>query len=201
MRTRTTAALAVFLLTTLTACGTEPTPDKPASAPQPSTGEMTEQAPSPSTSTPQSPLPLGEAWKWEGLAIDGVTRTKGSTVALSYTQPVVGFRPPGKELGVSGKAVWARIEVKVCNEEGGNIHVTQSAWSLAYEDGAQAEVTGLHGGDFPKPEFPMNEKLVKPGKCVRGGIMFPTEPDQRPERIVYHPDSIDEPIEWAVPTK
>ncbi|KUH39037.1 hypothetical protein ATE80_09500 [Streptomyces kanasensis] len=107
--------------------------------------------------------------------------------------------PPGEGLGVSNKAVWARIEVKVCNDEGGSINVTQFPWSLAYADGAQVEVTGLHGGNFPKPEFPTNDKPVKPGNCVRGGIMFPVEPDQRPERIVYHPDSIEEPIEWAVP--
>lgn len=44
MHTRTTAAtVAVLLLATLTACGTEPTPDKPAAAASPST--MTSTAP------------------------------------------------------------------------------------------------------------------------------------------------------------
>ncbi|MGW1799001.1 DUF4352 domain-containing protein [Streptomyces sp. NPDC001984] len=126
-----------------------------------------------------------------------VRDSDGTTVkatVLAYTQPEKGPAPPDKELG--GDA-WATAEVKVCNVQG-DISVSQFPWSLSYPDDTRIEVTGLNGGDLPKPEFPTDDVAVKPGDCLRGKIPFPVPSSKRPDRIVYAPDG-SEPVEWAVP--
>ncbi|MBT2511452.1 hypothetical protein J7I98_37770 [Streptomyces sp. ISL-98] len=69
------------------------------------------------------------------------------------------------------------------------------------EDGRRVEVTGLNGGDMPKPEFPTDGVSVKAGDCVRGKVPYAVPGDKWPERIVYAPQSLDEPLEWLVPAK
>ncbi len=59
----------------------------------------------------------------------------------------------------------------------------------------------MNGGDFPKPEFPTDDATVKVGDCIRGKISIPVPPDSRPERIVYAPEGLDEPVEWTVPKR
>ncbi|MDA5284439.1 DUF4352 domain-containing protein [Streptomyces sp. Isolate_45] len=123
--------------------------------------------------------------------------SKVSAVLLAYTQPVAGPRPPDPV--TQGGDVWATAEVKVCNTGGENFSVSQFPWSLAYEDGTRIKVTGLNGGDMPKPEFPSGDEVVKQGDCVRGKIPYPVPGDKRPARVVYAPQGLDEPIDWSVP--
>ncbi|MEU2393537.1 hypothetical protein [Streptomyces sp. NPDC007369] len=118
---------------------------------------------------------------------------------MSYQQPVKGINPPGEGLGVED-AVWATVEVKVCNAQGPDISVDQQPWSLAFPDGARIQVTGLNGGDLPKPEFPTMPTVVRAGDCLRGKIPFPVPKDQRPSKIIYAPLSAPSPTEWAVPS-
>jgi len=54
-------------------------------------------------------------------------------------------------------------------------------------------------GDFPKPEYPY-DATVKAGDCVRGKTVFAVPGKQRPERVLYTPEALPEPAEWAVPT-
>ncbi|WP_433398755.1 DUF4352 domain-containing protein [Streptomyces sp. CA-146814] len=119
-----------------------------------------------------------------------------SATVIAYSQPVKGPQAPTEDLGGD---VWATAEVKVCNVEGETFTVSQFPWSLAYGDGTRVEVSGLNGGDLPKPEFPTNDVSVKPDRCVRGKIPFPVRSDARPQYIVYAPDALDEPLEWTVP--
>ncbi|MFF1627437.1 DUF4352 domain-containing protein [Streptomyces sp. NPDC058272] len=116
--------------------------------------------------------------------------------ALEYQQPYK--RPqPQKPEAFQGGDIWATVRIKFCNVEGPNINVSQSPWTLAYEDGSSIETTGSTGGDMPKPEFPM-AKAVKAGRCAAGLVAFPVPSSKWPERVVYGPDGID-PIEWATP--
>lgn len=68
---------------------------------------------------------------------------------------------------------------------------------MVYEDGTRIEVTGNSGGDFPRPEFP-KDAAVRPDDRARGRIMFPVPKGERPERVIYAPDTGDE-AEWTVP--
>ncbi|MGP4008162.1 DUF4352 domain-containing protein [Streptomyces sp. 4N124] len=115
--------------------------------------------------------------------------------AVEYQQPHKGPQPQ-KPFDFQGGDIWATINVKVCNIEG-DIEVSQLPWSLAYEDGTSIDATGSTGGDMPKPEFPM-DKRVLPGRCAAGLISFPVDSKKRPERVVYEPEGSD-PTEWAVP--
>lgn len=186
MRTRTVIA-AALLLAAATACS---------SSGEPKTIRVT--VTQTVTTTPgaadaakvdNGPLKIGAA----ATVRDSDGTTVKATV-LAYTQPEKDPQPPGKELG--GDA-WATAEVKVCNVQG-DISVSQFPWSLSYPDDTRIEVTGLNGGDLPKPEFPTDDVDVKPGDCLRGKIPFPVPSSKRPDRIVYAPDGSD-PVEWVVP--
>ncbi|MFF9023931.1 DUF4352 domain-containing protein [Streptomyces eurythermus] len=115
--------------------------------------------------------------------------------ALEYQQPYQGPQPQKPDASQGGD-IWATAEIKICNISGPDINVSQTPWSLDYEDGTSIETTGLSGGDMPKPEFPM-DKPVKAGRCAAGLIAYPVPSNKRPERIVYAPEGT-EPIEWAV---
>ena len=147
---------------------------------------------SPSPARAKKRFAVGEVAEFD----DGTSKV--SAVLLAYTQPVAGPRPPDPV--TQGGDVWATAEVKVCNTGGENFSVSQFPWSLAYEDGTRIKVTGLNGGDMPKPEFPTGDEVVKQGDCVRGKIPYPVPGDKRPARVVYAPQGLEEPIDWAVPT-
>ncbi|MEU5133425.1 DUF4352 domain-containing protein [Streptomyces californicus] len=193
MRTRTTtAALIAAGLLVLTACGSEPektTVTKSDAKPEP--------APTTASPTPepeqQTTFDVGDT----ADITDAPNNVKFTATVINYTQPVKGPQPPSSELGGD---VWATVEVKICNVKGDTFTVSQFPWSLDYEDGTRIEATGLSGGDMPKPEFP-NDAMVKADRCVRGKIPFPVPGDQRPVRILYGPESVDEPVEWTVPAK
>ncbi|MYR36377.1 DUF4352 domain-containing protein [Streptomyces sp. SID4944] len=194
MRTRTTitaVALAAALLT-LTGCSSEP---------EKATVTKSDATPEPSPTTP-SPTPEPEQQTTFDIGDtadinDAPNNVTFNATVIAYTQPVQGPQPPTSELGGD---VWATVEAKVCNVKGETISVSQFPWSLDYEGGTRIQATGLSGGDMPKPEFP-NDVMVKTDRCVRGKIPFPVPSGQRPARIVYAPDALDEPLEWDVPAK
>ncbi|MFD3657018.1 DUF4352 domain-containing protein [Streptomyces sp. NPDC058620] len=193
MRTRTiTAALVTAGLLALTGCSSEP---EPASV----TKSDAKPDPTPTTVSP-TPEPKQQTTFDVGDTADindAPNNVTFSATVIAYAQPVKGPQPPSDELGGD---VWATAEVKVCNVKGETISVSQFPWSLDYEDGTRIKATGLGGGDLPKPEFP-NDVMVKVDRCVRGKIPFPVPSDQRPARIVYAPESMDEPLEWTVPAQ
>ncbi|MGW1158441.1 DUF4352 domain-containing protein [Streptomyces sp. NPDC002513] len=115
---------------------------------------------------------------------------------VEYQQPYKGPQPQKPE-DFQGGDIWATANVKVCNINGANISVDQTAWSLAYADGTSIEITGNTGGDMPKPEYPMG-KTIQPGRCAAGLIAFPVPSKKRPERLVYEPEGAS-PTEWAIP--
>ncbi|MFI6208892.1 DUF4352 domain-containing protein [Streptomyces sp. NPDC051041] len=92
---------------------------------------------------------------------------------------------------------WATLEVKVCNKGSKPIETTPFVWSLAYPDGARVEPAGTTAGDLPQPLYPMNAK-VGSGDCVRGNIAFQVSKEGRPERVLYSPGMLDEPVEWQI---
>ncbi|WP_228182546.1 DUF4352 domain-containing protein [Streptomyces anulatus] len=185
------AAAGAALLLALTGCGSgtedvsvtksdakpEPTPTTPSSTPE---------------ADSQTTFTIGETADID----DEPNNISYSATVIAYSQPVKGPQAPSEDLGGD---VWATAEVKVCNVEGDTFTVSQFPWSLAYEDGTRVEVSGLNGGDLPKPEFPTNDVSVKPDRCVRGKIPFPVQSDIKPQYIVYAPDALGEPLEWTVP--
>jgi hypothetical protein len=173
------AAAAVLLLAACTS--NQPRSDKPGPS---------------RTPTADKPLALGTPWRWKFSDPD----VAGTTSVLAYTQPVTGLEAPGKRPGLED-GVWATAEVKVCNAGGYNISASRFPWSLAYSDGTRVQVTTLGGGDMPKPEYPLDETVIKGGDCLRGKIPFVVPGSGWPERVVYTPAGAAEPKEWAVPAR
>ncbi|GLV88361.1 hypothetical protein Slala03_80500 [Streptomyces lavendulae subsp. lavendulae] len=148
-------------------------------------------APAPAPTRAKTRFAVGEVAEFAEVS------AKFTVVVLAYSQPVEGPQPPDR--ATLGGDVWATVEVKVCNTEGKTFAVSQFPWSLAYEDGMRIKVTGLNGGDLPKPEFPTVGEAVRQGDCVRGKIPYPVPGDKRPARIVYAPEALQEPLDWVVP--
>jgi hypothetical protein len=200
MRSRTiTAASAATLLLALTACGGEPGNAKSSASPESS---PTKPAPSTASTTP-SPSPtdgklaIGQSHRWNGLALDETTATTGTTTVLSYSHDV---RVPGWPADAldADEPLWVAVEIKVCNDKGGTVAVSQTPWSLGFPDDSRVESSFLEGPGLPKPEYPTAETKVKVGDCLRGKIPFVIERAQRPDRIIYETLGPD-PVEWAVP--
>lgn len=196
MRTHAAVLAAAVLCLPLAACSSDSADAKPGKTATTNSPKSTK----PSPTQPAGPMAIGDAWEWKGTNSEGET-SAGATTVLSYTQPIPGIEPPGEGLGLEKGSVWAQVEVKVCLRRGASITASQFPWSLKFADGSRAEVTGLNGGDFPKPEFPTNDTVIKVGDCLRGKIPIPVPKGKRPEAIVYTPAASDEPLEWTVPAK
>ncbi|MFD9464366.1 DUF4352 domain-containing protein [Streptomyces sp. NPDC060027] len=142
---------------------------------------------SPSPTPSQETLKIGDTAKVE-------------SADTQFTAAVLAYRDKGitgvPEMLSSGQK-WAALEVKVCNTGTDGFGVTPTVWSLAYADGARIEAAGMNAGELPQPLYPMEAK-VKAGDCVRGNIAFQVPKQGRPERVLYSPDTLDEPAEWQV---
>lgn len=193
MHPRTTAVLlATAGLLALTGCSSS-SHDK---TPPATTAAATTPAAPAATSSAPTTYQLGQPYHWS----DAGTSDTGTTTVLAYKQPVHTANEPGPDLGVPPGSAWGRIDIRVCLTSGDPIHVTQEPWHVQFKDGSQADVTGLFGGDMPKPEFPQDRTLTA-GQCARGGIMFPIPKGQRPVEVAYSPESIPTPTYWTIPAK
>ncbi|PWG08260.1 DUF4352 domain-containing protein [Streptomyces sp. V2] len=121
---------------------------------------------------------------------------KATSTVLGYEQGFKAQASAAEETGAPGY-VWAALEIKVCVLSDG-MRVTRFPWVLAYADGARVEPSGTTYGDFPKPEYPIDTQ-VKKGDCVRGKIAYAVPGDQRPAKVIYAPEGLPEPVEWAMP--
>jgi hypothetical protein len=193
MRTCATAFGLLAASAFLAACGSSSSDPKVVSSPSVITPSAT--LPTPTPSPTATVLTAGQSWAWSNDS-----GASGTTTVLGYEQPVLQSDPPGTELGVPSGSQWGRLDIKVCETAGPSIGVSQEPWHLQFADGSQADVTGLNGGDFPKPELPP-DGTVQPGSCARGGIMFPIPKGQRPRQAVYSPESNPEPVYWVIVKK
>ncbi|MFF7524587.1 DUF4352 domain-containing protein [Streptomyces pseudovenezuelae] len=150
-------------------------------------------ASAPASSTPK-PFAFGVSWTLNN--IDPAKPFEGSLTVLSYKQGFASVGSASQEAGEPGY-VWAYAELKLCGTKGSYTDNT-SSWTLYYRDGSRINPSGTTYGDFPKPEFPF-EVTVTAGKCARGKLAFTVPSTKRPESVLYKPEGLDEPREWAVP--
>ncbi|MET8826080.1 DUF4352 domain-containing protein [Streptomyces sp. NPDC004610] len=142
--------------------------------------------PSAEPSPPAEPLKLGDT-------ADITTDITFSAAALSYKDKSIKGIPDFLSAGQK----WAALEVKVCNTGSAPFETSTYTWSLAYADGARVESAGMNAGELPQPVYPMDAK-VGADDCVRGHIAFQVPEEGRPERVLYSPAGLDEPVEWQV---
>lgn len=180
-RTAITAAAALAALL-LTGCATTST-DEPDAKPK-------------TTTTKPSPPPTPKTLTLGDIANINIG-DKLTATALAFKDEGINGGPGLLHTGQK----WAIVEAKVCNKGTKAIVISAFVWSLAYADGARVEPTHVSGGELPPPLYPM-EAQVRGDDCVRGNITFEVPKDGgRPERVLYSPGGLDEPVEWAVPAK
>jgi hypothetical protein len=183
--TTATVAACLLLASIATACSSSDDP-------KPTVAKASDTPPASSTPTP-TPSPSQEQLKVGDTA-------KINAADAKFTAAVLGYKDDGikgvPEMLSSGQK-WAALQVKVCNTGTDGFGVSPLVWSLAYTDGARIEAAGMNAGELPQPLYPMDAE-VKVGDCVRGWIAFQVPVEGRPERVLYSPDTLDEPVEWLV---
>jgi hypothetical protein len=114
------------------------------------------------------------------------------TTVLAYKQPVAVNAPnpgaPNTEWGAADVRVCARIET---------ITVSESSWAITYADGGVIEPSNRKYVYFPEPEYPIVDRPVEAGRCVRGWIVFPALKGKRPAAVEYAPDGFV-PVVWLI---
>lgn len=151
-------------------------------------------AASPSTPTP-SPTGGGQAAHRLGERVVSVDGTVDMTV-FAYKQPVAKSAPPPD--GEKGY-VWGAAEVRVCVRQPSDppVGVSEGPWSVVYTDGAIVEPSSSKYDSFPRPEYPVvGDRIIRPGRCVRGWIVFPVPAGKRPSLVEYAPESEPLPMSW-----
>ncbi|MEU0428507.1 DUF4352 domain-containing protein [Streptomyces canus] len=186
MRTRTTT-LAICLLLAGASVGCSGDSEPKQAVAKATTTKTASPAPSPSPSPSQETFKLGDT---ADITLGG--RKLTATVAAFRDRGI----SAGPGLDTEGRK-WALAEVKVCNRGAEAFPVTPFAWTLAYADGVRVEPTHVSDG-LPEPLYPLETQL-KGGDCVRGNITYEVSLKGRAERVVYSPQDLDEPVEWAVP--
>jgi hypothetical protein len=184
MHRHTHAAIAAALLLALTACGNGGTPEPTVTV---TVTETPGQASKTPAAGPKNRLAFGTGFTWSN-DVEGKPTTATIT-ALSYEQPVSGLTNPE----------WAVIEVKYCTTSGATATVSQAPWSLGFADGTRITPEIFGGPGLPRPQYPTEGAKVKAGDCLRGKIPVVLEKGQRPDRIIYEPTGLDDPVEWTVP--
>lgn len=152
---------------------------------QPATQAPT-QAPAPATATtgpaqPAQPRKFGESVTAAGLV---------KATVHAYQQPTAKSAPRPEEPGY----VWAAVDVEVCPVETNT--VSRSPWHLLYADNTTAEPSNIGYRQFPKPEYPWDDREVAAGRCIRGWIVFEVPAGKRPTVVQYQPSGLL--FEWKV---
>lgn len=154
--------------------------------------------------TPSSPAPssvstaAAAAGKAQSHTSDGIEAT---ITVLRMRRPfpvVIPVSPPQPE--TKGHE-YAAVEVKFClasNTSGEEVTVSWGPWSLAHADGTVTEALSSWSDDWwGVPLYPSVDRVVRPGRCVRGWIPFEVDKGARVERVEYQPYGGDV-LEWRV---
>ncbi|WP_162189874.1 hypothetical protein [Dactylosporangium aurantiacum] len=161
-------------------------------------------APSATASSPaSSPSPSGQAdaavFKLGTVQPFNRDGTKARRNVLAYRQPTAASAPrpgsPGTE--------WASADVLVCLDAIGPdddyIYVNRSPWSLVYADGTVAAPSSVTYQQFDAPEYPITDRTLKVGRCIRGWITFTAPAGQRATMVEYQSVIKREAVfDWAI---
>jgi hypothetical protein len=95
---------------------------------------------------------------------------QATVTVYAYRQPTAKSAPkpasPGSE--------WASADVQVCMAAatGETPIVNDMPWRLIFADATAAEPSNVGYNQFDAPGFPMSDRAVPSGRCVRGWITF-----------------------------
>lgn len=183
-------AAAFALVTVLAGCGGGP--EKPVTTggtPAPTSAAAASSTPAASPSA--SPIQDGTLALGKTFAFENNTMT---TTVLRYKQPIGeagdGALKKGEALG--------GLEVNTCNLATASKpqQVSVAPWSLAWSDGT---TTSTYWSGVVSAEYPYNPKTLKPGRCVKGWIVFTVPAKGKPSVAAYEGQANEgNPAEWKL---
>jgi hypothetical protein len=94
------------------------------------------------------------------------------------------------------KYLGADVKVCVVENRGEDINVSTSPWSISFTDDTTVAASYMSEGIFDVPMYPL-DRLVRPGRCVRGWIAFEVPTASKPAILLYQPSG-SEALEWSV---
>ncbi|WP_141576140.1 DUF4352 domain-containing protein [Actinomadura sp. WMMA1423] len=115
---------------------------------------------------------------------------RSSAAVFAFRQPLSSRFPPDRE-----GYVFAGLDVRVCLDKGpGPSTVSWEPWSLTYPDDTTIDPVNSWSDDwFTVPLFPGAgfEKTLRPGRCMRGWVLFEVPKGKRPSLAEYAPTDLD----------
>ncbi|HKS98102.1 MAG TPA: hypothetical protein VJT31_01110 [Rugosimonospora sp.] len=138
------------------------------------------------SSDPPSGHPLGQA-------VDADHSFMQVTV-YEYRQPVAQGAPAPNP----GDYTWGAADVQTCASAAliFDASVSSVRWMLVYADQTEVQSARVTHAQFPKPRYPVTQRTLKPGECVRGWIVFPVPAGAEPALIRYTPVGAP-PVDWT----
>lgn len=175
---------ALALVAALAACSSDD--------PKPAAGPVTSAPASPSPAAPESSGPVAYPL---GTKVDNTANGFHITAAVhTYKQPSA----PNTEKPADG-GEWGSADVEVCihaKPAGLDATISWRPWALVYTDGGVVKPSDLEYSTFPKPQAPNDDRVVPPGRCVRGWVTFPARVGVQPMLVEYQPQGVL--IDWKV---
>ncbi|GAB3340225.1 DUF4352 domain-containing protein [Micromonospora halotolerans] len=188
--TRAHYAAAFALVTVLAGCGGGP--EKPVTvgatlAPTSAAPATSTPAASPSASPSQDGmLAIGQTFTFENNTM--------TTSVLGYKQPI---GEASRDMKKEGEA-FGGLEVNTCNLASASEprQVNVLPWSLELPDGT---TTSHRWSGVVSAEYPYSPKTLKPGRCVKGWIVFTVPAKGEPSVAVYEGQGNQgQPAEWKL---
>lgn len=108
---------------------------------------------------------------------------EATVTAFAYRQPTAKSAPKPDNPDME----WASVDAQVCvtKATGGTPYVNNSPWLLIYPDGTNAEPSSDGYNQFDMPGYPMGDRDVPAGRCVRGWITFLAPKGKRAVMVEY----------------
>ncbi|MFF0366379.1 hypothetical protein [Micromonospora sp. NPDC005087] len=184
-------AAAVALVTVLAGC------DGGAEDPVTTSATLGPTSAAPASSTPTA-SPSASPSQDDMLAVGKTFTFKNNTMTttvLRYKQPL--SEDGSDDMRKKGEA-FGGLEVNTCNLASATEpqQVGVGAWSLEWSDGT---TTNHKWSNVVSAEYPFNSKTLKPGRCVKGWIVFTVPLKSKPSVAVYEGGANQgQPAEWKL---
>jgi hypothetical protein len=146
------------------------------------------------TPAPASGVPsVGPSPHMLGQKVDTDHSFVEATV-YSYEQPVAAGAPAPNP----GDYTWAAADVQACAAASNIFNASANTlnWQVVYADQTEVDATRVTYPQFPRPLFPMGQRRLKPGECVRGWIVFGVPVGAKPVVVRFAPFGAP-PVDWV----
>lgn len=148
--------------------------------------------PSSTTSPTPSPSPAAVGATQEGSGEGSAVKT----TVLRVRQPLRAVVP---DLPERAGYEYIGLEVRMCVVTTANSEpttVSWGPWSIAFADDTVAEALSSWSAEWWSVPLYPQERVVRPGSCVRGWIPFEVPKGSKPTMVTYQPSGIV--LEWRV---